>query len=372
MTPPLQGIQVLDFSRAVAGPMCTMLLADLGARVIKVEEPGGDEARRWGPPFLNGVSTYFLGLNRNKESAVLDLKLAADRELAQRIAAQSDVVVENFRPGVAERLGIGPQSLCAAHTRLIYASISGFGQSGPDRDRPGYDLILQAISGLMHSSGLNSHQPAKVSIPIADIVAAQFLQQAILAALLRRERTGLGARIETSLLDGLLAAMAPLASSWLMAGLDPAPAGLAHANIVPYQVFQCLDLPLAVGITNERIWARFCAAMGQQSWLADPRFTGNEARNANRNALLSAIGPLFATRGAEHWERLLRDAEVPCGVVQSVGRALEKETVANVAATQSGLRMMGNPVSISGLEYELRDAPALGQHTDAIRSEFSS
>ena len=364
MTRPLDGVFVLDLSRAVAGPLCTMLLGDLGARVVKIEEAGGDEARSWGPPFAGEDSTYFLGLNRNKESAVLDLKSAADLELVLRMAARADVVIENFRPGVAARLGLGYEALRGLRPGLVYGSVSGFGQDGADRDRPGYDLIVQAMSGLMYTSS------AKVSVPVADVMAAMFLQQGVLAALLRREKTGEGAYVDVSLLDSLLAAMAPLTAAHLMAGIDPRPAGAAHASIVPYQVFECLSGKVAVAVTNERIWGRFCGAMGREDWRADGRYGSNILRNSNRVVLLEELEPLFLTRTALEWEHALRGAEVPCAAVRTVGEALALPAVRSVVALDDGLRVFGNPVRMSGHEGPLGAVPKRGEQTELLRREF--
>ncbi len=360
MTRPLEGVFVLDFSRAVAGPLCTMLLGDLGARVVKVEEAAGDEARSWGPPFVGEDSTYFLGLNRNKESVILDLKSEEDLALARRMAARADVVVENFRPGVAARLGLGYDDLRALRPALVYGSVSGFGQEGEDRDRPGYDLIVQAASGLMYTSG------GKVSFPVADVLAALFLQQGILAALLRKK----GGYVDVSLLDSVLAAMSPLTAASLMAGVDPKPAGAAHANIVPYQVFDCLSGKVSVGVTNERIWARFCGALGRQDWLTDPRYATNVSRNANRVAMLAELEPLFRTKPATEWEAALRAAEVPCAAVSTVGEALAQPGIRSVWTLEDGLRVFGNPMRLSGWDAPRGAVPKRGEHTACLRTEF--
>ena len=357
----LEGVFVLDFSRAVAGPLCTMLLGDLGARVVKIEEAGGDEARSWGPPFQGEDSTYFLGLNRNKESAVLDLKDPGDLALVRRMAGKADVVVENFRPGVAVRLGLGYDDLRALRPEVVYGSVSGFGQEGPDKDRPGYDLIVQAASGLMYTTG------GKVSFPVADVLAALFLQQGILAALLRKG----GGYVDVSLLDSLLAAMSPLTAACLLAGVDPKPAGAAHANIVPYQVFVCGEGKVAVGVTNERIWGRFCGAMGRADWMEDGRYATNGLRNANRAALLGELEPMFLTKTAMGWEEVLRGAGVPCAAVRTVGEALTMDAVGSVWTLEDGLRVFGNPVRMSGWEAPRGAVPRRGEQTERLRAEFA-
>ncbi len=348
MSLPLAGVRVLDFTRAVAGPFCTMMLADLGAIVLKIEEPGaGDETRQWGPPFRGEDSTYWLGLNRNKSSVALNLK-SNQAEVRARIA-EADVLVENFRPGVMDRLGFGYEQL--AQPSLIYASVSGF---GPESTQPGYDLMIQALSGLMHTSALPGAAVGKTSFPVADILAALFTSQAILAALLRRERSGEGARIHVSLFESLLAGMSPLTSAALLAGVDPRPAGLGLANIVPYQVFECADGQLAVGVPNERLWLRFCDLMDQPAWKADPRFAGNAARVQHRDQLVSLLVPLFAARSKTDWQERLSAAGIPCGAVQTVAEALGQITPWQL---EEDLPAMPNPMRISNCEMPRRRPP---------------
>lgn len=371
MSRPLDGVLVLDLSRAVAGPYCTMLLGDLGARVIKVEEAGGDEARGWGPPFAGEISTYFCGINRNKESAIANLKSEAGRDFVARIARRADVVVENFRPGVAQRLGVDYESLRALQPSLIYGSVSGFGQEGPDKDRPGYDLVVQAASGLMYTSGQPDGGPGKVSFPIADVMAAMFLHQAILAALFRRNRTGEGAYLDTTLIDSLLAGMFPLTAAHLIGGIDPKPPGAAHANIVPYQIFTCREGQVAVAVSNERIWRRLASLLGGERWLSDPRFAANADRNRNRIALLAEMEPLFAAETAMYWEARLRGAEVPCAAVRTVGEALNLDAVRSIVSLDDGMRVFGNPVRISGHDIPAKAVPAAGADTTRLWREFA-
>ncbi len=346
-----------------------MALADLGARVIKVEQPEqGDETRAWGPPFESGVATYFLGINRNKESVALDLKSERGRNAVLAIAAKADVVMENFRPGVAERLGLGFDDLAGVNPRLIYASISGFGQEGPDRGKPGYDLILQAITGLMKVSAAPGGPPVKCAFPVADIMAASFASQAILAALYRRTRTGEGARIEVSLVESLLAAMTAITASYLIAGKEPAPMGVGQSNIAPYRSFQCQDGEIVVAVTNERIWQRFCGALERPGWLTDNRFLGNAERTRNRTALAKEIHAVLANAPAAHWIEKLEAASVPCGGVQTVSQILEQQ--AGAVVDVGGLQMVGNPMHIAGVETEYRRPPELGEHTEAVLREF--
>jgi crotonobetainyl-CoA:carnitine CoA-transferase CaiB-like acyl-CoA transferase len=348
---PLAGVRVLDFTRAVAGPFCTMMLADLGAQVLKVEEPpAGDETRQWGPPFAGDDSTYWLGFNRNKDSLLLDLK--ADRARARDLALSSDVIIENFRPGVMDRLGLGYEELRTERPQLIYASVSGF---GPESAQPGYDLIIQALSGLMYTSALPGAALGKTSFPVADILAALFTGQAVLAALFRRQNTGEGARIHVSLFESLLAGMSPLTSAYLLAGRDPQPAGLGLANIVPYQLFLCADGHLAVGVPNERIWERFCTALEKPEWIADERFAGNAARVRHRAELVELLTPLFLARPKKEWQQCLTAAGVPCGAVQTVAEAVDQVSLWHL---EGGMPAMPNPMRISACEMPRRRPPA--------------
>ncbi|MCC6536303.1 MAG: CoA transferase [Bryobacterales bacterium] len=374
----LNDLLIVDFSRAVAGPFATMMLADLGARVIKVEDENtGDETRQWGPPFLDGESTYFLSMNRNKEFAALNLKSAEGRALALAMAAQADVVVENFRPGVAARLGIGSEELAARNPRLIYASVSGFGQTGPLAQKGGYDLILQAMSGSMQVSASPEQGAVKVAFPVADILAALFVQNAILAAVHARARDGRGRRIEVSLLEGMLAAMSNLATGTLNTGREPRRVGTAQPNIVPYQLFHCRDAPIVLGAPNERLWAKLCKALEKPEWLADPRFQGNALRNQHREEVVASIEAVLATNDAAHWVARLEAFELPCGPVLSLSEALaQPQVAARAAVVETGhgklgkIRLIANPMRISGHTPPYRAPRAVGADTGRLRAEF--
>ncbi len=375
----LDGIVVVDLTRAVSGPFCTMMLADLGARVIKIEEPGsGDETRNWGPPFVDGESTYFLGVNRGKESVTLDLKDERDRAVLGRLASRADVLIENFRPGVADRLGAGYRSLSAANPRLVYVSISGFGQSGPHRDRPGYDLIVQALSGFMRVSSTPGGAPVKAGFPVADILAGLFAGQAILAALYRREQTGRGDWIDISLLESMLAAMNAATSWCLLTGEEPAAMGVGQSNIAPYQIFQCQDQPIVIGVPNQRLWRRFSAALERPDWTADERYLDNAARNRNRSSLVAEIEKTLLRQPAAHWLGVLEQHEVPCAPIQQISEILRHPQVAArdviVAVDHAGLgpiRLVGNPMRFAGFQPAYRPPPRLGEHTAAVREEFA-
>jgi formyl-CoA transferase/CoA:oxalate CoA-transferase len=374
---PLEGVLVLDFSRAVAGPYCSMVLGDLGARVIKIEEPDGDETRRWGPPFHQGQSVYYLSLNRNKESVVLDLKTPHGQAIAHQLARKADVVLENFRPGVAARLGVGYERLSKENPRLIYASVSGFGQTGPEKDRPGYDLIVQALSGLMRLSAEPGGLPVKVAFPLADVFASSFASQGILSALYSREKTGLGRRIEISLLESLLAVMINLTGTSLIAGYEPQPSGVRQANIVPYQLFNTADDPIVVGVPNDRIWRRFCQALGHEHWADEERFRNNSTRNQNRFTLVPMIEEVMAGKTASEWLKCFDEFGVPAGPVAGVTETLQSEQiqargfVVDVPHPELGtLKMAGNPMRMDGVTDGYRPPPALGEHTEAVLREF--
>lgn len=375
---PLDGILILDLTRAVAGPFCTMMLADLGARVIKVEEAGkGDETRQWGPPFVDGVSPYYLSMNRNKESLAADLKSDDGKRLVAAIARKADVLVENFRPGVADRLGLGYAALAEANPRLIYCSISGFGQTGPDREKPGYDLMVQASSGFMYTSAAEGGPPVKSAFPVADIAASQFAGQAILAALYQRSRTGRGRRIEVSLLEAMLAAMSSITTPALVTGEEPPRVGTAQPNIVPYQMFRCQDSCIVAGAPNDRLFERFCDALDRRDWLSDPRFHGNAARNRHRKEVVAIIEAVFAQRPAAYWLERLAARGLPCAPVTTIQEALANPQLeargafATVEHPHLGrVRHFGNPMRFYGFEPGYRPAPGLGDDTARIAAEF--
>jgi len=374
---PLTGVKVLDLSRAVAGPFCTLMLADLGARVIKIEEPGaGDETRQWGPPFVQGESAYFLSLNRNKESVALDFKQEEDRKLLNCLVRACDVVVQNFRPGVPERLGIDYESLRRENPGLIYVSISGFGLSGPDSQRPGYDLIIQAMSGMMRASG-TVNEPAKSCFPAADVLAGQSASQAVLAALYAKQRTGEGTHIEVSLLESLLFAMSLHTTASLLTGVTPEPHGTSHPSIVPYQLLRCEDNLLAVAVPNQRIWKRFCDAVGKPEWTEDERYRTNPDRIRHRETLIGEIEEVMRQRPSAEWVRILDRYGVPCGPLLQVSdivqhpQILARNSVATVQHPVLGaMRLLANPIRFDHYRMEYQAPPTLGQHTARVREEF--
>ena len=375
---PLAGVKVLDLTRVLAGPYCTMFLGDLGAEVVKIEQPEvGDDTRAWGPPFVGGESAYFLCINRNKKSVTLDLKSNQAVGLLRRLAEGADVLVENFRPGTMERLGLGERELRAVNPRLIYASLSGFGADGPMKDWPGYDLIIQAWGGLMSVTGMPDGEPTKVGVAIVDIVAGLMLGKAILAALFARERTGAGQKLETSLLEAEVACLINAGSNYLVGGVVPGRWGNAHPSIVPYQSFKSRDGYLVIGVASEGIWRRLCQAIGMPGLADDPRFARNPQRVEHRGELIDILTEIFLQRDTAAWMTLLIDAGVPCAPVQTIDQVfhapqvIAREMVVEIPHPTAGtLRMAGLPVKFSGTPASIRLAPPLlGQHTaEVLRS----
>lgn len=372
---PLSGVRVLDLTRVVAGPYCSMFLGDLGAEVVKVEQPGaGDDTRGWGPPFAGGESAYYLCINRNKQSLTLDLKSKRAVELLRDLVKAADVIIENFRPGTMERLGLGEKELRELNPRLIYASLTGFGADGPMSDWPGYDLIVQAWGGLMSITGTPEGEPVKVGVAIIDLVAGLMLGKAVAAALFAREKIGVGQRIDTSLLEAEVASLINVGSNYLVGGKVPTRWGNAHPNIVPYQNFQTADGYLVIGVASEVIWKRFCEAVGQRDLINDPRFADNSKRVENRSELIAILSKTFLQRRNDTWFKLLTDAEVPCAPVQTIDQVfqapqvLQRDMLIEVDHPTAGkVRMAGIPVKFSVTPASVRmPPPLLGEHNDAI------
>jgi formyl-CoA transferase len=372
---PLDGVKVLDLTRVLAGPYCTMFLGDLGAEVVKVEQPGvGDDTRGWGPPFAGGESAYFLCVNRNKKSLTLNLKSDEGVELLRRLARTADVLIENFRPGTMEGLGLGDKELCALNPRLIYASLSGFGADGPMSGWPGYDLIVQAWGGLMSITGTTDGEPTKVGVAIVDIVAGLMLGKSVAAALFAREKLGIGQKIDTSLLEAEVACLINVGSNYLVEGKIPRRWGNAHPNIVPYQSFKTKNGYLVVGVASERIWHRFCHATHRSELGNDPRFAKNSDRVEHRDKLIRILSEMFVEEDTDRWLSRLNEAGVPCAPVQTVDQVfsapqvLERKMLAEVEHPTAGtVRMAGIPVKFSSTPGSIRLAPPLlGQHTSEI------
>lgn len=367
---PLEGLLVVDFSRAVAGPFCAMLLGDRGARVIKVEDPkGGDESRGWGPVYLEGESTYYLGLNRNKESLALDLKAPESRQVVERLIARADVLIENFRPDAAARLGLSYAQTSALNPRVIHASISGFGSAGPEANRPGYDLIVQAMSGLMYANRHEDGTPHRMAFPVTDILTGLFANQAILLALLQKDRPG--RHIEVGLLDCLQASMCSLGPMYFGSGEEP-PIGSA---IVPYHTFLCADGRVVIGAPNERIWTRFAKAVGRERWLEDARFASNKVRVVNKEFVLGEIQEAVAGMTRAEILELLDRHDVPCGPIHTVAEAYSSARAAagSYEHPKAGtVKVSPNPIRGLPEVAPMGPAPLLGEHTARILEEFYS
>jgi crotonobetainyl-CoA:carnitine CoA-transferase CaiB-like acyl-CoA transferase len=372
--PPLAGVRVVDLSRVLAGPYATMTLADLGADVLKIEHPAaGDETRTWGPPFAGGESAYFLSVNRGKRSVALDLKDPEGLDLALELCARADVVIENFRPGGAARLGLDYEAVRRRRPSVVYCTISGFGAREP-RDRAGYDFTVQAESGLMAITGEPDGEPMKVGVAIVDVLAGLNAATAILAALHRRDLTGEGDFVEVSLLDSAFAALVNVGANALLTGEEPLRYGNAHPSIVPYQPFRGTDGWIAVAAANDGLYARLCTAIERPDLAADERYATNEARVLNRDTLIAEIEAVFAGRSTDDWERLLLAAGVPAGKIRGVGEALR--------TGQARTRRVDHPtagtVELVGPPFELESAtlgaatppPLLGQHTAEVLREL--
>lgn len=375
MTAALAGIRVIDLTRALAGPYCTMMLGDLGADVIKVERPGrGDDSRAWGPPFVGGESAYFVCANRNKRSVTLDLGSEMGREAVRRLAGVVDVVVENYRTGSLEKLGLGYDDLCAINPQLVWASITGYGPTGPDAGRPGYDFMMQAEGGLMSLNGPTEGEPYRVGVPIVDITAGMFAAYAVLAALRARELTGRGQRIDLSLLETQLAWLSNVGSNWLVGGEVPRRLGNAHPNIAPYAAFRARDRHLALAAANQNQWATLCRVIGREELRDDPRFRTNADRMAHLDALTGELNQVFADRDAAVWIALLTEAGLPCAPINSVPEAFAmpqvraREMVLEVAHRTAGtMQLAGFPYKFSATPAAVhRPPPLLGEHNQEV------
>ncbi|QBD77103.1 CoA transferase [Ktedonosporobacter rubrisoli] len=376
----LSGIRVADFTRVVAGPYCTMLLGDLGAEIIKVEPPQGDDTRSWGPPFVEDESTYFLSVNRNKKSVCLDLRTDEGLEIAHQLVSQSDIVIENFRSGVMERFGLGYEDWRERHPGLIYCSISGYGRSGPYKDRAGYDVIVSAMGGLMGITGTPGEPPVKTGVALTDVITGLYAFSGILAALYHREKSGQGQRIDVSLLSAELASLINAASSYLIGGEIPTPKGSAHGSIVPYQVFRASDGYLMVGAANDKLYANFCEAIGHPEWSTDPRFLTNADRVHNRESLLPLIEAVLQTETVAAWEQRLATAGVAVAPVNRMDQVFRDPQVIHSQQVVKVMHPTAGEISLVGpaANFSLTPAqvttppPALGQHNEEIISKLRS
>jgi crotonobetainyl-CoA:carnitine CoA-transferase CaiB-like acyl-CoA transferase len=379
---PLEGIKILDLSRVLAGPWCTQLLADLGAEVIKIERPGsGDDTRHWGPPWHGEgdqrVAAYFLSCNRGKKSAAIDFSRPEGAALIRKLAEQADVVVENFKVGGLQKFGLDAASLRSANPRLIYASITGFGQDGPYADRAGYDYIIQGMGGLMSITGLPDGEPGggpmRVGVAVVDLFTGLYTAVAVLAALYRRQKTGEGAHIDMALFDTQLAMLANQASNALVSGEDPPRQGNTHPNIVPYQPFAAADQPIIIAVGNDRQFAKLAHICGHPEWARDERFRNNEARVANRTEVVGLVSECIARKPVADWLDQLEAAGIPGGPINHVSQALGDVQAQHRAMirTIAGTPLVGSPVRLDGQRADSDlPPPSLGQHTAEVLREL--
>ncbi|MBU0928117.1 MAG: CoA transferase [Spirochaetes bacterium] len=375
MPKPLEGVRVLDLTRVLAGPFCTMMLSDLGAEIIKVEAPGtGDDSRAFGP-FRNGQSLYFVNVNRGKKSIAIDLKSEEGKRVLVGLAKECDVVVENFRPGTMEKLGLGWDVLKAANPRLIYAAVSGFGHTGPDSGRPAYDILVQAMGGVMSITGWPDSPPTRVGLSMGDITAAVFCSTGITTALYQREKTGLGQKIDVSMLDCQLSILENALVRFQVDGRPPAPLGTRHPTITPFQAFRAADAWFVVAVGNDGLWKKFCEAMKRPDLLADARFATNGDRTRHYAELLPELERLFEPRDRAEWLEILNGAGVPSAPVNTVEDVMRDRqlaarnmfvTVDDAAAGR--VTIPGNPIKMESVpESATRPAaPAIGEHTDEV------
>ncbi|WP_283133139.1 CaiB/BaiF CoA transferase family protein [Rhizohabitans arisaemae] len=374
MTGPLRDLLVVDLARVLSGPFAAMLLGDLGARVVKVERPGdGDDTRSWGPPFVRGQSTYFMSINRNKESLELDLKDPGDIEVLHELLRRADVVIENFRPGVMERLGLGHRALLALNPALVIVSITGFGHDGPESSRSGYDQIVQGEAGIMSMTGNGPGEPVKVGVPIGDVQAGMFAALGALAGLHERTRTGKGGVVRTSLLAALVSTHVFQGTRQLLAGETPEPSGNRHPTVVPYGAYDCRDGMIQIAVGSDGLWRRFAPLVGVDP--DDPRFASNADRAAFREELDALIVPAFATEYTDVWLARLAEAGIPAGEIKPLDRVYASEQVRSqglvvqVEHPEIGVVPLPGPAlrfdSFPGLRH--RPPPLLGEHSSALR-----
>lgn len=378
MKKALYGVRVLDLTRVLAGPFCTMMLADMGAEVVKVERPDtGDDSRAFGP-FVGSESAYFMGLNRNKKSIVLDLKSQKDIEIFRKLAAKADVVVENFRPGTMEKLGIGYEELKKLNPDLIYAACSGFGHSGPYSERPAYDSIIQAMSGLMSITGHPDGVPTRVGASIADIITGMYTAYGILVALHYRQKTGAGQKVDVAMLDSVVSVLENAVVRYFVTGEVPAPIGNRHPSIAPFTSYKTKDDYIIVAVGNDRLWENFCRAIDRADLLEDERFRTNRERSKNWKELDDILIPVFENKLAAEWLELLQKAGIPCGPINTIDKVVKDPQLLSrdmIVKTVHGVvgefLVPGIPVKLSETPGKVeRPAPVLGEHTGEVLSTW--
>jgi crotonobetainyl-CoA:carnitine CoA-transferase CaiB-like acyl-CoA transferase len=375
----LSGVTVIDFTRVLSGPYCTMVLADHGARVIKLEHPvRGDDTRHWGPPFIGAESAYFLSINRNKESVTLDFKSPDGKAILEQLLARADVVVENFRPGTLDTAGFGAADVLARHPRIVYCSISGYGQTGPRREEPGYDAVMQAEGGLMSITGEADGPPLRLGVAITDIVSGLFAAQGVMSALIAREKTGRGQQVDIGMLDATAALLTYQAGNYFATGQVPGRMGNRHPTIVPYESFRAADGDFVIAGGNDEIWRRLCGVIGRPDLADDPRYRTNAARAGRYQEVRGELERALQTRTREDWVRDLTEAGVPCGSVREISEVLAdpqiaaREMVREIDHSTIGkARVINSPVKMSATPTTVRTAPpTLGQHTTSVMREL--
>lgn len=362
---PLEGVRVLDLTQAMAGPMATMLLGDLGAEIIKIEPPSGDQTRSWAPPFIQGISAYFLSANRNKKSIVLDLKKEGAPLVLMKLAETSDIIIENFRPGTLERLGLSYETAKKLNPEIIFCSLSGYGQTGPQKDWPGYDLTVLANSGLLSLNGEEGRTPIKFGVPIADIVSGMYADISILSALYERTSSGKGQYIDMAMLDANILTLTHQAFSYFATGKNPEKLGSAHASIAPYQAFRTEDSHIVIAVGTEKLWKAFCDCIERNDLAEDPRFSNNTARTENRYALREELEETFSSITTRDLFRKLMEKGIPAAPINSVEEALNsdqaraREMVTTMEASYGKIPMLGTPFKMSRTPGKVSKAPPL-------------
>jgi CoA:oxalate CoA-transferase len=371
---PFAGLLVVDLTRVLAGPFCTLVLTELGARVIKVENPdGGDDSRGFTPSW-QGKSAYYLSLNRGKESIALNLKTPRDKEMLLALVRAADILVENYRPGTLENLGLGYDVLSRENPKLIYAAISGFGQTGSWSRKPAYDMIIQALSGLMSLTGVQGGPPTKAGTSIADLASGLYAVIGIASALYQREKTGAGLKVDVAMLDCMLSLLEHGVMRYAATGQVPEPIGNRHPSITPFESFATADRPLIIAVGNDAMFSRLCQALGQPSLASEPRYLTNRDRTQHADALKADLEAILRTRSAAHWASVLETAGLPCALVQTVADAVEMTPIQerNMIVSADGLRMVGNPIKLSGVSESPTRQPAPDLNADGprLRREF--
>ncbi|MDJ0331518.1 MULTISPECIES: CoA transferase [Planococcus] len=380
MAGALAGMKILDLSRVLAGPYCTMILGDLGAEVIKVEAPGGsDETRKWGPPFQKGVSAYYLSVNRNKKAITVDLKTAEGVATIKNLVAESDVVVSNFKTGTMERLGLGYETLSLINPAIVFCSITGFGETGPNRHLPGYDFIIQAMSGLMSITGTNESGPQKSGVAIVDILTGLYACIGIQAAVLERVHSGKGQKLDISLYDTAVSALVNIGSNYLMDEHIPTALGNAHANIVPYQTFRTADGEMVIAVGTDQQFQALCTVLGKPQYAVDERYDSNPKRVKNRDSLVPLLQEALLTQKTVYWQAICIKNNIPAGPIQTIAEMIHDPQlqardmfIEQNHPTAGKIKLIGSPLKLSRTPVKMeRHPPNVGEHNEEILGQYS-